>query len=210
MNSHKKKLFTLPEMWHSCKGIKLREANQQQQFNRNVEDIELWLYEVEGHLASDDYGKDLTSVQNLQKKHALLEADVAAHQVTTQCTHTHRQEPRSVTTDWKHKLALFQMNPVSQNPMIPPLVWVVLQCWHQRLQTHLKAAYRPLEGWGGTVKRQTVAFCLAETLWPAGHKTCRQGLQRAQRLQLASEALGLVFKFFVHTWTSDVFYIKRS
>uniref|UniRef100_A0A673AKM1 Spectrin alpha chain, non-erythrocytic 1 n=1 Tax=Sphaeramia orbicularis TaxID=375764 RepID=A0A673AKM1_9TELE len=60
--------------------IKLREANQQQQFNRNVEDIELWLYEVEGHLASDDYGKDLTSVQNLQKKHALLEADVAAHQ----------------------------------------------------------------------------------------------------------------------------------
>uniref|UniRef100_A0A8C3IK55 Spectrin alpha chain, non-erythrocytic 1 n=1 Tax=Chrysemys picta bellii TaxID=8478 RepID=A0A8C3IK55_CHRPI len=61
-------------------GIKLREANQQQQFNRNVEDIELWLYEVEGHLASDDYGKDLTNVQNLQKKHALLEADVAAHQ----------------------------------------------------------------------------------------------------------------------------------
>lgn len=65
----------------SYSGIKLREANQQQQFNRNVEDIELWLYEVEGHLASDDYGKDLTSVQNLQKKHALLEADVAAHQV---------------------------------------------------------------------------------------------------------------------------------
>ncbi|XP_073496311.1 spectrin alpha chain, non-erythrocytic 1 isoform X4 [Phyllobates terribilis] len=62
------------------KGVKLREANQQQQFNRNVEDIELWLYEVEGHLASDDYGKDLTNVQNLQKKHALLEADVAAHQ----------------------------------------------------------------------------------------------------------------------------------
>uniref|UniRef100_A0A673ARB3 Spectrin alpha chain, non-erythrocytic 1 n=1 Tax=Sphaeramia orbicularis TaxID=375764 RepID=A0A673ARB3_9TELE len=60
--------------------LELREANQQQQFNRNVEDIELWLYEVEGHLASDDYGKDLTSVQNLQKKHALLEADVAAHQ----------------------------------------------------------------------------------------------------------------------------------
>lgn len=72
---------------HTCNvsaGIKLREANQQQQFNRNVEDIELWLYEVEGHLASDDYGKDLTSVQNLQKKHALLEADVAAHQVSAQ------------------------------------------------------------------------------------------------------------------------------
>ena len=70
------------------KGIKLREANQQQQFNRNVEDIELWLYEVEGHLASDDFGKDLTSVQNLQKKHALLEADVAAHQVLSKLTMT--------------------------------------------------------------------------------------------------------------------------
>uniref|UniRef100_A0A452EHD5 Spectrin alpha chain, non-erythrocytic 1 n=1 Tax=Capra hircus TaxID=9925 RepID=A0A452EHD5_CAPHI len=66
-----KKLLEATEL----KGIKLREANQQQQFNRNVEDIELWLYEVEGHLASDDYGKDLTNVQNLQKKHA-LDADV--------------------------------------------------------------------------------------------------------------------------------------
>ncbi|KAJ8346496.1 hypothetical protein SKAU_G00278970 [Synaphobranchus kaupii] len=71
-----KKLLEATEL----KGIKLREANQQQQFNRNVEDIELWLYEVEGHLASDDFGKDLTSVQNLQKKHALLEADITAHQ----------------------------------------------------------------------------------------------------------------------------------
>uniref|UniRef100_A0AAQ4S231 Spectrin alpha, non-erythrocytic 1 n=1 Tax=Gasterosteus aculeatus aculeatus TaxID=481459 RepID=A0AAQ4S231_GASAC len=75
VSSQWKKLLEATEL----KGT-LREANQQQQFNRNVEDIELWLYEVEGHLASDDYGKDLTSVQNLQKKHALLEADVAAHQ----------------------------------------------------------------------------------------------------------------------------------
>uniref|UniRef100_A0A3P9IJC5 Spectrin alpha chain, non-erythrocytic 1 n=1 Tax=Oryzias latipes TaxID=8090 RepID=A0A3P9IJC5_ORYLA len=76
VSSQWKKLLEATEF----KGIKLREANQQQQFNRNVEDIELWLYEVEGQLASDDFGKDLTSVQNLQKKHALLEADVAAHQ----------------------------------------------------------------------------------------------------------------------------------
>lgn len=34
---------------------------------------------MEGQLVSDDYGKDLTSVQNLQKKHALVEADIAAH-----------------------------------------------------------------------------------------------------------------------------------
>ncbi|XP_060810568.1 spectrin alpha chain [Amyelois transitella] len=61
------------------KGGKLQEAAQQQQFNRAVEDIELWLSEVEGQLLSEDYGKDLTSVQNLQKKHALLEADVSSH-----------------------------------------------------------------------------------------------------------------------------------
>ncbi|KAJ8962001.1 hypothetical protein NQ314_005783 [Rhamnusium bicolor] len=62
------------------KNSKLQEASQQQQFNRTIEDIELWLSEIEGQLMSEDYGKDLTSVQNLQKKHALLEADVASHQ----------------------------------------------------------------------------------------------------------------------------------
>uniref|UniRef100_A0A0K8TCJ0 Spectrin alpha chain n=1 Tax=Lygus hesperus TaxID=30085 RepID=A0A0K8TCJ0_LYGHE len=62
------------------KGTKLQEASQQQTFNRTVEDIELWFTEIEGQLHSEDYGKDLTSVQNLLKKHALLEADVGSHQ----------------------------------------------------------------------------------------------------------------------------------
>ena len=48
------------------KTIKLNEANQQQQFNRTNEDVELWMSEIEGQLLSEDYGKDLTSVQNLQ------------------------------------------------------------------------------------------------------------------------------------------------
>ena len=38
-------------------GNKLKEASQQQQFNRNVEDIETWLSEIEGQLLSEDYGK---------------------------------------------------------------------------------------------------------------------------------------------------------
>jgi hypothetical protein len=41
------------------KGSKLQEASQQQQYNRAVEDIELWLSEVEGQLLSEDYGKVL-------------------------------------------------------------------------------------------------------------------------------------------------------
>lgn len=39
------------------KGSKLQEASQQQQFNRTVEDIELWFTEIEGQLHSEDYGK---------------------------------------------------------------------------------------------------------------------------------------------------------
>ena len=62
------------------KSNKLGEASQQQQYNRGIEDLEMWLSEIEGQLLSEDYGKDLTSVQNLQKKHGLLEADVGAHQ----------------------------------------------------------------------------------------------------------------------------------
>ncbi|XP_070496510.1 spectrin alpha chain isoform X3 [Chironomus tepperi] len=83
VNSRMQEIISL---WESLvqasdkKGCKLQEASQQQQFNRTVEDIELWLSEIEGQLLSEDYGKDLTSVQNLQKKHALLESDVMAHQ----------------------------------------------------------------------------------------------------------------------------------
>lgn len=39
------------------KSAKLQEASQQQQFNRTVEDVELWLSEIEGQLMSEDYGK---------------------------------------------------------------------------------------------------------------------------------------------------------
>lgn len=83
INSRMQEIVTLWEALVEAsdkKGCKLQEASQQQQFNRTIEDIELWLGEIEGQLMSDDYGKDLTSVQNLQKKHALLEADVMSHQ----------------------------------------------------------------------------------------------------------------------------------
>lgn len=40
-----------------CSGEKLGEANQEQQFNRSVEDIEMWLSETENQLQSADVGK---------------------------------------------------------------------------------------------------------------------------------------------------------
>jgi spectrin alpha len=39
----------------------------------------LWLSECEAQLQTEDYGKDLTSVQNLQKKHALMETEISSH-----------------------------------------------------------------------------------------------------------------------------------
>lgn len=43
--------------------------------------METWLADIEGQLMSEDYGKDLTSVQNLLKKHDMVESDVTTHNV---------------------------------------------------------------------------------------------------------------------------------
>lgn len=60
------------------KGSRLKEAAEGQSFNRNLEDIDLWLSECEAQLANEDLGKDLTSVQNLQKKLKDTESDIIA------------------------------------------------------------------------------------------------------------------------------------
>ena len=38
-------------------GLKLKEASQRQTFFRNIEDVEIWMAEVEAQLSSEDYGK---------------------------------------------------------------------------------------------------------------------------------------------------------
>ena len=38
-------------------------------FQRQCDDLEAWMDEVEGHLASEDHGRDVITVQNLLKKH---------------------------------------------------------------------------------------------------------------------------------------------
>nr|XP_004671146.2 spectrin alpha chain, erythrocytic 1 isoform X2 [Jaculus jaculus] len=62
------------------KGTQLHEANQQLQFENNAEDLKRWLEEVEWQVASEDYGKGLADVQNLLRKHGLLESAVTARQ----------------------------------------------------------------------------------------------------------------------------------
>ncbi len=77
---------SLKEQWELLlekieeKTQKLREANQQQQFNEAVNDMDFWLGEVEAQLSSEDCGRDLAGVQNLLKKHQLVERDVLARQ----------------------------------------------------------------------------------------------------------------------------------
>jgi len=60
--------------------MKLKEANRQRTFVAAIKDLDFWLGEVESLLNTDDHGKDLASVQNLMKKHQLVEADIMAHE----------------------------------------------------------------------------------------------------------------------------------
>ena len=58
------------------KSMKLEEANKQRTYIAAVKDLDFWLGEVESLLTSEDAGKDLASVQNLMKKHQLVDADI--------------------------------------------------------------------------------------------------------------------------------------
>ncbi|XP_036895269.1 spectrin alpha chain, erythrocytic 1 isoform X2 [Sturnira hondurensis] len=62
------------------KGTQLYEANKQLQFENNAEDLKHWLEEVECQATSEDYGKGLADVQNLLRKHNLLESGVTTRQ----------------------------------------------------------------------------------------------------------------------------------
>ncbi|CAF0847409.1 unnamed protein product [Brachionus calyciflorus] len=79
------RLARITEQWEFLvqkskdKSLKLKEASKQQTFNAGVKDIEFWLGLVENQLQNEELGRDLASVQNLLKKHQLIEADIQAH-----------------------------------------------------------------------------------------------------------------------------------
>lgn len=68
----------------SSLGTQLYEANRLLQFENNAEDLQRWLEEVKWQAFSEDYGKGLADIQNLRRKHQLLESAVAARQVCCQ------------------------------------------------------------------------------------------------------------------------------
>uniref|UniRef100_A0A8C4L210 Spectrin alpha chain, erythrocytic 1 n=1 Tax=Equus asinus TaxID=9793 RepID=A0A8C4L210_EQUAS len=62
------------------RGTELEKANKLLQFENNAEDLKHWLMEVKWQASSEDYGKGLADVQNLLRKHGLLESAVAVRQ----------------------------------------------------------------------------------------------------------------------------------
>lgn len=56
----------------------LGSAHEVQRFHRDVDETKEWIQEKDEALNSDDLGKDLRSVQALQRKHEGLERDLAA------------------------------------------------------------------------------------------------------------------------------------
>merc|ERR1719492_550548 len=61
---------------------RLNEAITLHQFFRDIADEESWIKEKKLLVSSDDYGRDLTGVQNLKKKHKRLESELAPHEPT--------------------------------------------------------------------------------------------------------------------------------
>ena len=76
------RLVSIADQWEFLthktaeKSMKLKEANKQRTYIAAVKDLDFWLGEVESLLTSEDAGKDLASVQNLMKKHQLVDADI--------------------------------------------------------------------------------------------------------------------------------------
>ena len=60
------------------RATQLGSAHEVQRFHRDVDETKDWIQEKDEALNNDDLGKDLRSVQALQRKHEGLERDLAA------------------------------------------------------------------------------------------------------------------------------------
>ncbi|XP_070576983.1 spectrin beta chain, non-erythrocytic 5-like isoform X4 [Ptychodera flava] len=92
------KLTELEQSWEQLvdksteKKERLQESYHALMFQRNLDDLDSWMDEVEAQLASEDLGKDLTSINNLLKKHQLLESQVANYQPRIDEVQAHAKE----------------------------------------------------------------------------------------------------------------------
>lgn len=74
----KEKLESLKKMWDELESTTqtkaqcLFDANKAELFTQSCADLDKWLSGLEGQIHSDDFGKDLTSVNILLKKQQVL------------------------------------------------------------------------------------------------------------------------------------------
>ncbi|XP_031418083.1 spectrin beta chain, non-erythrocytic 1 isoform X2 [Clupea harengus] len=82
----KEKLGMLQKQWEDLESTTqtkaqcLFDANKAELFTQSCADLDKWLAGLEGQIQSDDYGKDLTSVNILLKKQQMLESQVEVRQ----------------------------------------------------------------------------------------------------------------------------------
>uniref|UniRef100_A0A8C5M7R5 Spectrin beta chain n=1 Tax=Leptobrachium leishanense TaxID=445787 RepID=A0A8C5M7R5_9ANUR len=75
----REKMTALQKMWEELesttqtKAQRLFDANKAELFTQSCADLDKWLHGLESQIQSDDYGKDLTSVNILLKKQQILE-----------------------------------------------------------------------------------------------------------------------------------------
>ncbi|KAJ8387309.1 hypothetical protein AAFF_G00158050 [Aldrovandia affinis] len=78
----REKMSALHKMWEELESTTqtkaqcLFDANKAELFTQSCADLDKWLVGLEGQIQSDDYGKDLTSVNILLKKQQMLESQV--------------------------------------------------------------------------------------------------------------------------------------
>lgn len=94
--------------------------------NRDVDETISWIKEKEQLMASDDFGRDLASVQALLRKHEGLERDLAA--LEDKVTHTllYRMSAH-IQNSHEVKCLILQCLIVSLVPLIRSTHWVVMQ-----------------------------------------------------------------------------------
>ncbi|XP_053086825.1 spectrin beta chain, non-erythrocytic 1 isoform X2 [Pangasianodon hypophthalmus] len=82
----KEKLESLKKMWDELESTTqtkaqcLFDANKAELFTQSCADLDKWLSSLEGQIQSDDFGKDLTSVNIFLKKQQMLESQVEVRQ----------------------------------------------------------------------------------------------------------------------------------
>ena len=82
----------LNEAWERLKQLSLQRqerlfgAHEIQHFNRDADETIAWIAEKNTTLSTEDYGRDLASVQALQRKHDGVERDLAALEEKVGCS----------------------------------------------------------------------------------------------------------------------------